>query len=121
MDGKRSVSFISGLAAAALLIPGMIMAFNITAGINIAVIILIALHIAAIALSILGAVLTAARSKGTAAVFISAGIIALLCLLLMLYLLLSIEITVILTAGSIILMFIAAKICKGSRIAGGQS
>lgn len=111
LDSKRIVSLISGMAAAALLIPGMIMTFGSPAGINTAVLILIILHIAAIVLSILGAVLTIIGAKRAAAVFVSAGISAVLCLLLMLYMLLSIEITVILTAASIILIFTAAKIC----------
>jgi len=111
LDSKRSISLISGLAAAALLIPGLVMVFKSPAGINAAVVILIALHLVAISLSMLGAVLTTARPKGAAAVFTFAGIAAVLCLLLKMFMLLSMEITVILTAISIILIFTAARVC----------
>lgn len=115
MDAKKYIVLGSGLAAAALLVPGLVMVFKSPAGFNTAVLILAALHVVAMALSVLGAVFVAIRPKGTAVVFNIAGAAAVLCLLLTLFMLLSMEITVLLTAAGTALMFTAARICAVQR------
>ncbi|WHH58789.1 hypothetical protein [Petroclostridium sp. X23] len=112
---KKYISFISGVSAAVILIPGVLMIFQSPAGWNAALITLFILLALGMLLSVIAAIVAINQPKGAKVLFIIAGVITLLYFLLMMFMLLSMEITVLLTALSIILMFAGAFDCAKNR------
>jgi hypothetical protein len=111
---KKFWGLILGLVALGLLVPGIIMVFSITGGWNLAAILLAVFVLAAAVFSIIAAIFSIVGHKKASAMFLCAGIAAVLNLALTLFLALSFELTIITTALSIIILFIAAKVISSA-------
>jgi hypothetical protein len=112
---KRSIGLIMGLIALGLLIPGILLVFSNTAGWNLAAVLLAVFVVAAAVFSVLAAVFSILGHKKASAMFICAGIAGVLGLALTLFLAFSFDLTVITTALSIIILFVAARVVSAGR------
>ena len=111
---KKYLGLMLGLVALGLLVPGIIMVLSITGRWNLAAVLLAVFVLAAAVFSIIAAIFSIAGHKKASAMFLFAGIAAVLNLALTLFLALSFELTIITTALSIVILFIAAKITSSA-------
>jgi hypothetical protein len=110
---KKSIGLVMGLVALGLLIPGIMMVFSITVW-NFAAILLTVFVLAAAVLSIIAAIFSITGHRKASAIFVFAGIAAVLDLALTIFLTLSFDFTIITTALSVIILFVAAKVVSGA-------
>lgn len=108
MKTKNLIGFIMGLAVAGLQVPGMVLVFSSANEWNLAAVLLTALMLATVVFAIIAAVFSITGKKAFA-MYIAGGITGAANLLLMIYMLFSIEVSVITAAASVILLFVAAK------------
>jgi hypothetical protein len=115
MDTKRIIGFIMGVIALGLQIPGMLLLFSSPGGWNIAVVILAVLMLASAVFTVIAAIFSIMGNKKAMAMFICAGIGGALALVLLIYLLMTLEFAVIAAALSAIILFVSAKVVSAAR------
>lgn len=111
---KKSMGLIMGLVALGLLIPGIIMVFSNAGEWNLAVILLAIFVLTAAVFSIIAAIFSITGQRKADAMFVCAGIAAVLSLALTLFLAFSFDLTIITTALSVIILFVSAKMVSAS-------
>ncbi len=111
---KKSMGLIMGLVALGLLIPSMLMVFSNTGEWNVAVILLAVFVLSAAVFSIIAAIFSITGQRKAAAMFVCAGIAAVLGLGLTLFLTFSFDLTIITTALSVIILFVSAKMVSAA-------
>jgi|GEM_PF-3044613 len=106
---KKSIGLIMGLVAFGLLVPNMLMVFSTTVW-NFASILLTVFVLAAAVLSIIAAIFSIIGHKKASAMFMCAGIAAVLNLVLTIFLAIAFDFTIITAALSLIILFVGAKV-----------
>jgi len=107
---KKVFIIVLSMVSLVLLLPGLMMVFLNHSEWNSAKIILTALLTLSAALSLISMLLAIQGKKQTRALLFYAGSGAVLSLILLIYLTMSLELTVITTAGSAVLMFINSRV-----------
>ncbi len=105
---KKSIVFVMGLVALGLLVPGILMILSNTVW-NFAAILLAVFVLAAAVFSIIASIFSISGHKKASAMFISAGVAAALDLVLTLFLAFSLDLTIITTILSVIILFVGGK------------